>query len=366
MAFQSLVQLALIGLFVAAVPLTYATIKGKTKNFPRLIWLLAFCTFDLIVFGAFTRLTDSGLGCPDWPGCYGHSNPLAAMDKILSAQEQMPFGPVSVSKAWIEMLHRYFAMGVGVLVMVSILVAWVKRKEFGLTPLKWSLALLLLICLQGAFGAWTVTLKLQPIIVTTHLMLGLCLLMGLVALSEIATQSINKPHWQSPLRKAVPLIGLLLLLVQVFLGGWVSTNYAVLACSGFPMCNGAWVPDMDFLNGFTWWRELGKTASGEYLDVQALTAIHWVHRLGALIVFIVLVMIWRHIGHLIKTANQLWIERVKPWWMALGVLIILQLLTGMSNVVLDWPIIAALMHTAGAAALLAVMTKLILLSSNKL
>lgn len=366
MTFQAFVQLALIGLFVGAILLTYASLKGNVKNFPRLVWLLAFCIFDLIIFGAFTRLTDSGLGCPDWPGCYGHSNPLAAMDKIMAAQEQMPFGPVTVSKAWIEMLHRYFAMGVGVLLIVVTGIAGIKRHAFGMKPFKWCMGLLVLICMQGAFGAWTVTLRLQPIIVTTHLLLGLTLLIGLVALSEVAVQSIHPSPWQPPLRRRVPLIGLLVLIMQIFLGGWVSTNYAVLACTDFPMCNGTWLPDMDFANGFTFWRELGKTASGDYLDLRALTAIHWVHRLGALIVVVTIIWIWMHIRRLITSQGAEWGRRVKPWWRILGVLIVLQLLTGLSNVVLDWPIIAALMHTAGAAALLVVMTKLLMLSSKKI
>lgn len=364
MSLQLFTQLGLIGISVGSIPLIYSAVRGDRKNFSNLVWLVLFLTFDLIVFGAFTRLTDSGLGCPDWPGCYGHSNPLGAMDSILSAQEQMPMGPVTVSKAWIEMLHRYFAMGVGFLLIILTVTAWVKRAKLG-NQIAWgSLGLLILVMMQGAFGAWTVTLKLQPIIVTMHLMLGLLLLAGLALLTEISSPNISTN--QNSVRLAVwwPLIGILILLVQIFLGGWVSTNYAVLACTDFPLCQGEIVPDMDFENGFTWWRELGKTATGEFIDIKALIAIHWMHRVGAFVTLIAIGLIWRKFSQATHGRTDVLSVRIAFWSKILGWLGILQLLTGLSNVVLEWPLVAALAHTAGAAALLVCMTKLTCLASK--
>lgn len=364
MSLQLFTQLALIGICVGSVPLIYSAVKGDRRNYSNLVWLVLFLTFDLIVFGAFTRLTDSGLGCPDWPGCYGHSNPLGAMDKILTAQEQMPMGPVTVSKAWIEMLHRYFAMGVGFLLIILTVTAWVKRAKLG-NKIAWaSLGLLILVMIQGAFGAWTVTLKLQPIIVTIHLMLGLLLLSGLTLLSEISTPNVisNQSTIRFPIW--IPMIGIIVLSVQIFLGGWVSTNYAVLACTDFPLCQGQVVPDMDFHHGFTWWRELGKTATGEFIDIKALVAIHWMHRVGAFVTLFAIAFIWRRASKAVQGKTDALSQRIAFWAKMLGWLGVLQLLTGLSNVVLEWPLVAALAHTAGAAALLVSMTKLTCLANK--
>ena len=245
MTWVAWIQLALIGLAIAATVIFLFLLKNKNINFSRLVWLTAFFTFDLILFGAFTRLTDSGLGCPDWPGCYGTSNPLAALTDIRAAEAAMPTGPVTLSKAWIEMLHRYFAMGVGVLIIAISIWAWVKRHVLGPRIMWTSLGILILVCVQGAFGAWTVTMKLQPIIVTIHLMLGLSLLASLgylYTLSHLAQGS----SWQMRRTKVTyPSVWLVLafiaLIMQIFLGGWVSTNYAVLACEDFPLCHGQWV-----------------------------------------------------------------------------------------------------------------------------
>jgi cytochrome c oxidase assembly protein subunit 15 len=358
---QLIIQLLLIAVFVGAIPLSIAAAKGNVLKLQQLVWVVLFFTFDLILFGAFTRLTDSGLGCPDWPGCYGHSNPLLAMDHILDAQAQMPFGPVTVSKAWIEMLHRYFASGVGFLILIVTILAWFKRHDFGFKVFKIALGLFFLVCLQGAFGAWTVTLKLQPIIVSTHLILALCLVIGLTYLTEVTQthQSLKKPKRYA---KWVPLLVTGVVLSQIFLGAWVSTNYAVLACTGFPSCNQEWLPKMDFLNGFTWWRELGKTASGEYLSIEALIAIHWTHRLGALITSLVVLVFLGFLSQIKDQGNPAWQSKVSYWGKYLLLVLVIQLLSGLSNVVFHWPLIAALIHTGGAAALLVGLTKLFSLS----
>src|SRR3989338_5711337 len=175
-----LIQLAIIGLIAAMLPLSIVWVSDNPDKYRKLVWVTLFLTFDLIMFGAFTRLTDSGLGCPDWPGCYGQANPLQAHANISAAEAAMPTGPVTVMKAWIEMIHRYFAMGIGVLIVAMMAIAWRKWLQSGRTEKKFSplfpTLLFVFICVQGAFGAWTVTMKLQPIIVTIHLLLGISLL----------------------------------------------------------------------------------------------------------------------------------------------------------------------------------------------
>ena len=177
-------ELAIIAMVFAGLPLAYLWTRPGYSVFTKLNWVLVFITFDLIIFGAFTRLTDSGLGCPDWPGCYGTSNPWHALGDIQVAQAALPEGPVTVMKAWIEMIHRYLAMTVGTLILIQLGLAWTKVKTLGRSPLFGSLALLALVCMQGAFGAWTVTMKLQPIIVTIHLMLALILMASLTAYAQ--------------------------------------------------------------------------------------------------------------------------------------------------------------------------------------
>ena len=277
-----LLQLAIIGILIALLPLSYVMVRGSRDKYRKLVWITAFLTLDLIMFGSFTRLTDSGLGCPDWPGCYGHSNPHAAMEPIRAAETALPSGPVTLVKAWIEMIHRYFAMAVGVLIISLMVLAWVKRRELKQSP--WfATAVFVLVCVQGAFGMLTVTMKLQPIIVVTHLMLAMLLLASLIWLGS----RNDRPHMVAPQAASLRWAGLLaivLLVIQIFLGGWVSTNYAVLACTDFPLCNGQVVPEMDFRHGFTLWRQLGMTADGDYIPHAALVAIHWVHRGFAFVV----------------------------------------------------------------------------------
>lgn len=312
--------------------------------------LTLFLTFDLVLFGAFTRLTDSGLGCPDWPGCYGSASPLGAKTEITSAQTAMPSGPVTHGKAWVEMIHRYLATAVGA--MILLLAAWAWRERAGRVP--WlPVFTLFWVCLQGAFGALTVTMKLFPAIVTLHLMGGLVLLVLLVVqtqhLSRAADGALEtlRVTQLTPGLRWLAWATLVLLLVQVGLGGWVSTNYAVLACRDFPTCQGVWWPEMNFAQGFELWRPLGQSSRGEPISFAALTAIHYTHRAMAALVLTLL-------GWLAWRLNRLPAYRIQSRWLAglLG----LQLATGMANVVLGWPLLAAVLHTGGAAALVMVMT----------
>jgi cytochrome c oxidase assembly protein subunit 15 len=347
-----LIQLAIMGVLAALLPLAVVWVSSDRNKYRKLAWVTLFLTFDLIMFGAFTRLTDSGLGCPDWPGCYGHANPFQAHASISAAEAAMPTGPVTVMKAWIEMTHRYLAMGVGVLIVSMVVIAWrswlkSKRQDTQFSP--WfPMVLLLFICLQGAFGAWTVTLKLQPVIVTGHLLLGLTLLALLTWLA--AQQSDHAPVARAALSLRVPAaVALVLLVVQIALGGWVSTNYAALACTDFPLCHGVVLPQMDFKNGFTLWRHLGMTASGEYLPFPALTAIHWTHRTFAFVVFL-------FVAWLARRALQIeGLQRTARW---LLIAIVMQLLTGISTIFLHWPLALAVVHNGGAGLLLLLLVML--------
>ena len=341
-----------MGVLVALGPLSWVWLRRRgaapAKRLQALTVLTLFLTFDLVLFGAFTRLTDSGLGCPDWPGCYGNATPSGAMAEISKAQADMPTGPVTHGKAWIEMIHRYLATGVGVLIVTLAAASWRQRGETPRINPWWPTLTLAWVCLQGAFGALTVTMKLFPAIVTLHLLGGLVLLVLLCRQAvayEHAARGISPSVVGHGLRSWL-VAAFALLWLQVALGGWVSTNYAVLACSEFPTCQGMWWPPMNFREGFELWRELGKTAAGDHVSFAALTAIHYAHRLLSYAVFAAL-------GALAWRLNRKPALRMQARWIAgLG---LFQLATGLSNVILGWPLVAAVAHTGGAAALITVL-----------
>ena len=345
-----LLRLALTALVIALLPLAWWWLRQRQADVRSrlavLSWLTLFLTFDLIVFGSFTRLTDSGLGCPDWPGCYGQANPLAAAEPISAAEAALPSGPVTHTKAWIEMIHRYLAMVVGVLILVAAWFGWRQRAQLP-HSVGWPLATLAWVIVQGLFGKYTVTLKLYPALVTLHLLGGLLLLALLVRQCE----SFRQQTGGTPVKPRSIVLVWVAVFIQAALGGWVSTNYAVLACTGFPQCNGQWWPEMDAATGFELLRDLGRAADGRFLPVQALVAIQMAHRLFALVavaaVLALALALWR-------TPSRL----ASRYAGALIALIGLQLVSGVTNVVLDWPLAAALMHSAGAAALVGVLTSL--------
>lgn len=345
-------ELMLLGLVLALGPLGWVWWRnrraGPDKRLQALCVLTLFLTFDLVLFGAFTRLTDSGLGCPDWPGCYGSSSPLGAQAQIAEAQAAMPTGPVTHGKAWVEMVHRYLATTVGVLIIAIVAMSWRRARRSpqactGAASPWWPTAALVWVCIQGAFGALTVTMKLFPAIVTLHLLGGTGLLALLcvpaAALSLQAMQSVSRA-----LRLGMWLV-LLLLVAQIALGGWVSTNYAVLACTSFPTCQGSWWPEMDFAQALQIWRPLGLLADGSHISFEGLTAIHYLHRLGAYVVVLATAGLWWGLRRQPRLAMQ---RRL------LGGFLLLQVATGLSNVVLDWPLVAAVLHTGGAAALVTI------------
>ncbi len=265
---------------------------------------------------------------------------------------------MTVVKAWIEMIHRYLAMGIGVLILALMGTAWmqwIKTRRAVFHPAIPS-ALLVFVLVQGAFGAWTVTLKLQPLIVTIHLLLGMGLLSLLTWLGERQNRAVHAnviaPAVRIPAPPALRWLALasaLVLAVQIGLGGWVSTNYATLACTEFPLCGGALVPDMDFEHGFSLWRELGKTAAGHYLPFQALVAIHWIHRNFAFVLIAVLgLTLWR------AWAFPALRPVARMTTLVLGV----QAATGIATIYLDFPLAIAVLHNAGAALLVLTVTML--------
>lgn len=340
-------RLLLLALLAAALPLGWWWLRSRRATLgARLAALTAltlFLTFDLIVFGAFTRLTDSGLGCPDWPGCYGEASPFGARADIAGAQAALPGGPVTWGKAWIEMIHRYLAMAVGLLILIAALAGWRLRRQLPHSPW-WGVLTLAWVIVQGLFGKYTVTLKLYPAIVTLHLLGGMVLLLLLVLQHE----SFRDRPIVGRLPRAGIAAVLALVLLQVALGGWVSTNYAVLACSGFPTCNGQWWPAMDAGHGFTLLRELGRAGHGGFLPFDALVAIHMVHRLFAVVaVGAVFALAWA-----LHRGGQ---PAARRFAALLVALLLWQLASGLSNVVLDWPMVAALAHSGGAAALVGVL-----------
>lgn len=305
-----------------------------------LVWLTlsgTLLTACVILVGAWTRLVDAGLGCPDWPGCYGK---LIVPDSEHAAL-QHPDAPLEPFKAWVEMAHRYVASFLGVIVLSVVALGWPLRKRKGY-PWRLSLSLLLVILVQGAFGAFTVTLKLWPQVVTLHLLGGLSVLMVFfwlhLRLRSIRQGSVSSGAAGNVLWYAAGGV----LVLQLALGGWVTSNYAGIACQGFPTCNTHWWPSMDLSEGFHLTQTVGPNYLHGQLHADARTAIHMVHRLGALLLGMTLLLLWWRYRHIKQVANAL-----------VGVLCAytLQVGLGVANVLLWLPLWLALLHTAGAVAL---------------
>jgi cytochrome c oxidase assembly protein subunit 15 len=292
-------------------------------SYRRLLAFSALLAFGVITLGAWVRLSDAGLGCPDWPGCYG---------QWLGVPEHA----ADPGRAWKEMIHRYFAGILGLAVFTLCLLSWRRRLSPALPT-----ALAGIVLFQALLGMWTVTLLLKPLVVSAHLLGGMTVLALLVWLN--LRQDGSAPPAVPGKLRILAAAALLLVAVQIALGGWVSSNYAALACPDFPACRGEWLPAMDFGQAFTFQRELGQTADGSLLSTEALTAIHWSHRLGALLVTVVGgglgVALLGHPG---------W----KNWGILLLGLLALQFGLGVANVLFALPLALAVAHNAGAALLL--------------
>jgi len=308
--------------------------------------LAAVVAFAVIVLGAYVRLSHAGLGCPDWPGCYGQLTWPVETHDIQQANEAFPERPVESSKAWKEMVHRYLA-GILVLIVLAInVLAWrARRPAGGMRSL--AAGLLALILFQALLGMWTVTLKLFPLVVMGHLLGGLATF-SLLLWMALRTRPMPAGHDNlayAPFRTAV-LTGLMILIIQLALGGWTSANYSALACPDFPTCHGSFWPEADFAEGFVLWREIGVDYEGGVLDMQARVAIHLVHRLGALITFVVLGVLALR---LIRS------RAVRQDGLVLGALLLAQVILGIQNVLLQLPLINAVAHNGMGALLLAMM-----------
>lgn len=320
-------------------------------TYRRLIAITTIVTLVLIMLGAYVRLSDAGLGCPDWPGCYGKLTPTQAKDDIARAVEAQggEHGAVSIAKAWKEMLHRYLAALIGLAIIAIAVMAFRLRRDLRQSPVL-PIALVGIVILQGLFGKWTVTLLLKPAIVTGHLLGGM-LIFGLLVLLWQRQRPVPRYVDAEPIAglQIPALIGLVLLTGQIFLGGWTSTNYAALACTDLPLCQGRWWPEVNFTDAFHIFRELGKTADGAGLPMQALTAIHLTHRMGALVL----------------TAYLYWLARrtmvfteLRGLGIILLVMLVVQVLLGLSNVYFSLPLSVAVFHNGGAAVLVGILVVL--------
>jgi len=298
----------------------------------------------VVLLGAYTRLTHAGLGCPDWPGCYGFIGVPQSAEQLAHAELRFPEAPVEAQKGWNEMLHRYAAGSLGCLILLIAIQA-AGRRDLPDRPLKLPLALLALVLLQAAFGMWTVTLKLWPQVVTAHLLGGFATL-GLLFLLTLRLSAAPAPPAKAPPRlRLLAALALLALTGQIALGGWVSSNYAALACLDLPTCHGQWWPATDFANGFHLTQQIGPNYLGGQLDSAARTAIHLSHRLGALAVALLLAgLIW-----------QLWRGGLPRLAALLLLALATQLGLGLANVLLHLPLAVAVAHNLGGAALLLVL-----------
>lgn len=313
-------------------------------TYQRLVLLTTALALCVVVLGAYVRLSDGGLGCPDWPGCYGHIGVPESADAVATANANYE-RPVEAHKAWKEMVHRYFAGTLGLLIAFLTLQAW-RGKVESLRSQRWLLlGLSGTVIFQALLGMWTVTLLLKPLVVTAHLFGGLLTLSLLWILSLRVNRLCNDGEPGVGAYKGLGALALLVLVGQLFLGGWTSTNYAALACTDFPQCHGQWLPEADFDEAFVLWRGLGINYEYGVLDAPARVAIHISHRLGALITFLVvqfliLRLLFSGLGSLRKPA------------IAVQGLLLLQLGLGISNVVFSLPLAVAVAHNGVAALLL--------------
>lgn len=303
----------------------------------------------VIILGAYTRLTDAGLGCPDWPGCYGHFKVPQAEEHIAAAELAFPERPLEPHKAWSEMIHRYFASALGLAIFVIFIISIVKRSFH--RPIKLPFFLLCLVMFQGALGMWTVTLNLLPVVVMGHLLGGFAVLSCLFLL-YLRLVSYRIPGGDPRTRQfgKFAVLGIIILLCQIALGGWTSSNYAALACTELPVCEGNWYARLDFVGAFSL-PDAQNYEFGVHNYAQRMT-MHITHRVGALITFIYLC--WLAVS-LYAAAHSRLIKTLAAW---LVIILGVQVILGVSNVVFSLPVVVAVLHNAVAAGLLLVLVML--------
>jgi cytochrome c oxidase assembly protein subunit 15 len=296
----------------------------------------------VVLLGAYTRLSDAGLGCPDWPGCYGFASVPESHAQIKQAEAAFPDHTVVASKAWPEMVHRYFAGTLG-LVIALIAVLSIRRRKLPGQPLALPVILVILVMFQAALGMWTVTLGLLPIVVMGHLLGGFTTL-SLLFLLFLKLRDSNIPAMPSQLR-TLAIIGLVVVIAQICLGGWTSANYAAIICTDFPTCQGSMIPHLDFSGAFQFHSAGLHDYQGGYLGNDARVTIHWMHRLGALLTTLYLVFL--HVK-LMRAGH-------KKLAILLIVALTIQVSLGISNVLFSLPLPVAVAHNGGAASLLLTM-----------
>lgn len=310
----------------------------------------------VVGLGAFTRLVDAGLGCPDWPGCYGHLLWPNEEHEIIEANSAFPDMPVIDGKAWPEMVHRYFAGTLGLFILALAVIA-VRHRSMDDYPFRQPLFMLVLVIWQALFGMWTVTLKLWPQVVTLHLMGGF----ATFVLIAVMIQRLSIYRWVVPVDiveklaslKPWLILGIVIVAIQVFLGGWIASNYAAFGCppKEFPSCHGSYWPEMDFVHGFNFMQHIGPNYLGGLLHNEARTAIHYVHRIGALVTTAYLIALFficlriKH-GALTKLASLML------------VVLAIQVILGISNVMMVMPLSIAVAHNLVGALLLAVVASM--------
>lgn len=303
--------------------------------------LLAFC---VVMLGAYTRLTDAGLGCPDWPGCYGQIVLSNSTSNLQKAQNTYPDIPIESTKAWTEMIHRYAAGTLGLLIFFMGIVVLFKRYQGKNTPWHLPIILVVLVVFQATLGMWTVTLKLLPVVVMGHLLGGIlivaCLSRFRLQMSAVHGQEL--PQWRPWMRLAV-----LIVFLQIALGGWVSSNYAGIACIGFPQCNGLWLPELHLAKAFNFFAPIGTNYQGGLLDSETRITIQLIHRLGAVVTALYLLGL---------SGLMLGNSSFRPLRCAAFItmtLVVLQFALGIVNVVYLLPLEVAVLHNGVAALLLA-------------
>lgn len=311
--------------------------------FRRAALLGALLAAIVVVVGAWVRLTDAGLGCPDWPGCYGHVHPAALLGQVGAANAAYPARPFDYQKALHEMLHRYVATTLGLLCIGLAVYAWWNRRDRD-QPRVLPFAVLLVVCVQGALGAFTVTLLLKPLIVTLHLVGGLTTL-ALLWWLALAPERRDVKAAERPVRR-LAVVALAALAVQLVLGGWTSSNYAAAACPDFPTCQGSYLPPTDFRGAFALSHGPGVDYERGVLDLPSRTAIHVSHRVGAVVVagllLVLAISAWRRA----QTA------RVRRAAILLAAAVTVQWLIGLNLVWQGFPLSLGTAHNAGAALVL--------------
>lgn len=323
-------------------------VKFKTSH--TIVTAAVAVAVTVIILGAFTRLVDAGLGCPDWPGCYGHVLWPDSHDEITAANEAYPHAPVELDKTWPEMVHRYLATSLG-LFTIAIAVIAVRNRQQG-HPVKLPIFLLAFIILQGMFGMWTVTLKLWPQVVTAHLMGGfttfsLLWLLRLRLSNDSWQLNSGELAWVKAVRP-LAIVSFIFVILQIALGGWLTSNYADVACPDLPTCQNEWLPAMDFATGFNLTQHIGPNYLGGNLDNEARIAIHFSHRVGAIITTIAVLLLS---FSMLRQPSSRIVNLAK----VLIAVLCLQVVLGLSNVYFNFPISVAVAHNIIGATLLITM-----------